>query len=479
MLLTISTTHRPATDIGYLLVKHPDRFQSFEIPLGRADVFYPQADEERCTVALLLHIDQVGLARPKESLRGGGLQPEQYVNDRPYVASSHLSVALNQVFRSALAGVSKDRPELAQTAIPLEAHLPAVPSRKSQWLIEKLFEPLGYQVKTRRDLLDPKFPEWGQSPYVSLDLSGTVRLKDLLAHLYVLLPVLDDNKHYYIGEDEVQKLMRFGEGWLAAHPHRELISRRYLKHQRSLQQAVLDQMPVPPEPDQDEQPPDPDAVPGDQPAPAGRREERLEKPLGLAQQRTLAVLEALRNASARRVLDLGCGEGRLTLALLKEPGIAQVTALETSTRDLERARRRIDRLTPQQQDKATLLHGSLTYRDQRLQNHDAAVLMEVIEHIDPPRLDAFEEAVFGAAKPGTVLITTPNREYNVLFEGMAEGAVRHPDHRFEWTRQEFQEWAQKVSARRGYHVGFQGIGSEDPTHGAPTQMGIFSTVRGE
>ncbi len=465
MLLTISTTYQPATDIGFLLHKNPLRFQSFDLPFGRADVLYPEADGHRCTAALLLSIDPVGLVRSKPGAPGAGDWLGQYVNDRPYVASSHLSVAISSVFGSALAGKSRDRPDLAETAIPLEAHLPVAPSREGADLIRRLFEPLGYSVEVEELRLDERFPEWGASPYFGVRLASTARLRDLLAHLYVLLPVLDDEKHYWISDDEVAKLLRFGEGWLASHPLRTLISRRYLKHQRSLVDQALVQLL--------------DAGPADPGAAATRHEreeEQLEATLRLGEQRTRAVLAALRDAGASRVLDLGCGEGRLIGGLLEEPSIRSITGLDVSHRALETARRRLrlDRLPTQQRDRVTLLHGSLTYTDGRLSGHDAAVAMEVIEHIDPTRLDAFEEAVFGTAKPDSVIVTTPNAEYNVLFEGLPDGAFRHGDHRFEWTRGEFQDWSSRVADRRKCDVRFQGIGPAHPAHGAPTQMAVFT-----
>ncbi len=465
MLLTISTAHRPATDLGYLLHKNPGRFQSFPLPFGRADVFYPVADVDRCTAALLLDIDPVGLVRPKAGASNSAGWLQEYVNDRPYVASSHLSVAIASVFSSALAGSSRDRPELAQQPIPLEAQLPTLPSREGPELIGRLFEPLGYAVEIQDHPLDADFPKWGANPCFGVGLKGVVRLRDLLAHLYVLLPVLDDAKHYWVGDDEVDKLLRFGAGWLGDHPHQDLISTRYLKRQRSLVRQALDRLS-----DDGQAAPDVAAERGQ------HDEERLETPLRLGEQRTQAVLAALREVGTTRVLDLGCGEGNLLRELLKEPVFRAITGMDVSHRALETAhsRLRLDNLPAAQRERITLLQGSLTYQDQRLAGFDAAVAMEVIEHIDPDRLEAFEAAVFGTAQPGAVIITTPNSEYNALFKNLPPGEFRHRDHRFEWTRKQFQDWAGGVAARRQYDVRFQDIGPEDSTRGAPTQMGVFT-----
>ena len=465
MLLTISTTHQPATDLGFLVHKNPGRFQSFKLPFGQADVFYPEADRDRCTVALLLGIDPIGLVRPKSGASNAGGWLEQYVNDRPYVASSHLSVAIASVFGSALAGRSQERPELAESAIPLEAKIAVAPSREGPDLIRSLFEPLGYTVEIQGHPLDDRFPEWGASPYFSVCLTAETRLRELLAHLYVLLPVLDDDKHYWVGDDEVAKLLRFGEGWLNSHPQRDLISHRYLKHQRSLVRSALAQLL---DSGQDD--------PGITAARHEQEEEQLETPLRLGEQRIQAVLATVRMLGATKVLDLGCGEGRLIRELLGEPEIRSVTGFDVSHRALEVAseRLRLDTLPTQQRERITLLHGSLTYLDKRLSGYDAAIAMEVIEHIDTPRLDAFEEVIFGGAKPGAVLITTPNAEYNTLFDKLPTGAFRHRDHRFEWTRGQFQDWSRQVADRRKYDVRFQDIGPEHPTYGTPTQMGVFT-----
>jgi 3' terminal RNA ribose 2'-O-methyltransferase Hen1 len=468
LLLTITNSTKPATDLGYLLHKSPDRLHSFELAFGHAHVFYPEASAERCTAALLLDVDPVGLVRNRRGPAGEGGTLEQYVNDRPYVASSFLSVALARVFATAMAGRSKQRPELAETPLPLEARIAVLPCRGGADMFQRLFAPLGYRVEAERLPLDEKFPEWGESSYYRVSLAAQVRVQELLAHLYVLVPVLDDEKHYWVGDDEVEKLLRRGEGWLARHPDRELITRRYLKHQSRLTRAALARL-------TEEDQPDPDEALAQHEA----EESSVEEKINLNQQRIGAVMAALRQSGARRVLDLGCGEGRLLSALLADRGFSEIVGVDASHRALERAAERLhlERLPPKQRERIRLLHGSLTYRDKRLAGYDAAAVVEVIEHLDPPRLAAFERMLFDNARPGIVVLTTPNREYNVRFESLPAGRFRHRDHRFEWTRAEFRDWASRTTARFGYEPRFLPVGPDDPEVGPPTQMAIFTLTQ--
>lgn len=473
MLLTITYTQAPATDLGYLLHKNPARPQSFALTFGRAHVFYPEADAERCTAALLLDIDPVGLVRGRRGAsdkRGGeGGALEQYVNDRPYVASSFLSVALAQVLGSALAGRCKERPQLAEAPLPLQARLAALPCRGGEDLLRRLFEPLGYNVKAQRHTLDETFPAWGDSPYFTVELQGAVRLSELLTHLYVLVPVLDAEKHYWVGDDEVEKLLRRGEAWLSAHPARELIVKRYLKHRPNLMRMALERLL------------EEDNKDADQTEAAHAQEEAaLEEQLSLNQQRINAVIAALKECEARRVVDLGCGEGRLLKALFEDKFFTELLGVDVSYRALETAQERLklDRVPQHLQSRVRLVQGSLNYRDGRLTGYDAATVVEVIEHLDPPRLAAFERVLFEFARPQAIVLTTPNAEYNAKFADLPAGKLRHKDHRFEWTRAEFQQWTEAVAARFGYAVRLLPIGSVDETLGAPTQMGVF-TVRAE
>jgi 3' terminal RNA ribose 2'-O-methyltransferase Hen1 len=472
MLLTITSTTPPATDLGFLLHKNPSRAQSFKLGFGQVHVFYPEATDERCTAALLLDIDPVGLVRGRNGSGGTDQDGGEYVSDRPYVASSFLSVAIGEVFGTALGGRSRDRAELAATPLPLEVSLSVVPARGGEETLRRLFEPLGYEVQAEPLPLDTEFPEWGTSRYLRVRLRGTVRVRDLLAHLCVLIPVLDDRKHYWVGDDEVEKLLRRGEGWLAEHPSRQLIADRYLKHRRSLVRDAINRLESD---DEDDEADADETTDGTTESIAALTNGSVPRRPSLHDQRIAAVVASLKAAEAKSVLDLGCGEGRLLRELLIDQSFERIVGLDVSYRSLEqaRARLRLDRLPPRQSERISLLHGALTYRDQRLEGFDAAAVVEVVEHLDPPRLAAFERVLFRHAQPRCVVLTTPNVEHNVRYAGLAEGTLRHSDHRFEWTRAEFATWATSVAVRHGYTVTISGIGTDDPEVGAPSQLATF------
>lgn len=460
MFLSIATTHRPATDLGYLLHKHPERVHETELGFGKAFVFYPEATEARCEAALVLDVDPVGLVRGKGTSDG---LLDQYVNDRPYAASSFLSVAVARTLRTAMGGTSKERPELALAAIPLDVTVTPLPARGGESVVRDLFEPLGWTVDV--EAIEGAGSQAGRaSRYVSVRLRGAARLSALLNHLYVLIPVLDDAKHYWVGEDEISKLLSHGEGWLETHPAKELIVQRYLKHRRVLANMALARLA--PEAEAE------DAMPGRLDAP----EEALERPIRLNDARMDAVIEALRASGAKSIADLGCGEGKLLARLVRERWAERLIGVDASARELERAanRLKLHESGGPPEGRVTLLHGALTYRDKRLAGIEAAALVEVIEHLDPDRLPSFARALFGAARPGTVVVTTPNAEYNALFPNLAKGALRHPDHRFEWTRQQFRDWVGSIETEFGYRAELRDIGDVNDAFGSPTQMAVFT-----
>jgi 3' terminal RNA ribose 2'-O-methyltransferase Hen1 len=510
VLLTLATNHEPATDLGFLLVKHPDRVHEFDLPHGTAYVCFPEATEQYCRAALIVEVDPARLGNPGRrgqpdgfgelaSRTSGTGTLGKFVNDRPYAASSLLAAALNRAFRSAMRGECRERPELAQTPIALFVRIPALRCRGGAGLASRLLEPLGWHVQAAPAPLDPTRPEWGDSRYLDVTLSGTLRLADALNQLYVLLPVFDDAKHYWVAPDEVDKLIRAGGGWLAHHPERGLITRRYLAHSRALAGEAserLDALRVA------ESVADPDTVEG-LAAPATDEEAELPAEVRrapLAEQRRLAVLAELRDTGATRVLDLGCGSGALLADLARDKRLTDIVGVDISSQALAMAERRLKRELPR--GRVSLLQSALTYADDRLVGFDAAVLMEVIEHIDPPRLPALAAAVFDHARPSTVIVTTPNVEYNVRYEGLTATSVtrsapatptqppvkrsapatptqppvtmRHHDHRFEWTRAEFTAWCVEVADRYGYAVRITGVGEADPELGCPTQLATFA-----
>ncbi|MDR3123546.1 MAG: 3' terminal RNA ribose 2'-O-methyltransferase Hen1 [Treponema sp.] len=503
MLFTITYTGETPADLGYLLHKNPARPQTVELSFGRAHVFYPETGPERCTAALLLDIDPLDLARGRGNAKSGGIF--DYVNDRPYVCSSFMSAAISGVYGTAMAGRCARKQELADTPLDLSAGLFMLPCRGGALLPELLFEPLGYEVSAEEtSLLDEQFPEWGDSPYIKLSIRGKLRLRDLLNHIYVLIPVFDRQKHYWVGKDEIDKLLRHGKGWLEDHPEKALIARRYFKNLRSLARTALDRLDNGQGTLEDlllENPPEAEAPPlfpaeetgnaldaegttaalqltdtevhDDAAAAVKSMDAQTEtKHPRLNVLRLEAVLGAIKKSGAKSVIDLGCGEGNLLRLLMKEKSFARVAGVDVSRTALEHAREKLkaDRLPEAQQKRLSLFQSSITYRDKRFRGYDAAALVEVIEHLDEHRLDALAALIFGDARPGILAITTPNFEYNERY-GISH--FRHGDHRFEWNRTQFQSWAKETAGRYGYRVSFEDIGETDEERGAPTQMGVF------
>jgi 3' terminal RNA ribose 2'-O-methyltransferase Hen1 len=464
MLLTISTTHVPADDLSYLLHKHPNKIQSVDISAGKAHIFYPEVGAQKCTAALLLDIDPVGLVR-SAGPKGNDFALEQYVNDRLFVSSSFMSAAIAKAYSSALNGRCKDKPELVDLAMPFTVKLSVLPVKGGEAVLKSLFEPLGYQINATQHPLDPAFPEWGYSRYFTVELSNKLTLQQLLSHLYVLIPVCDNAKHYWVNQEEVEKLLAKGKDWLETHPAKEMIVRRYLKNQRSLANQVLGVLLSKDEADAIENEITIEAVAD------------FEEPqLRIHELRLYAAKEELLLAGAKRVADLGCGEGKLIKLLLAEKQFEFVLGMDVSYRSLEIAKERLklERMTEKQLQRIQLIQGSLTYRDKRLEGFDGAALVEVIEHLDELRLAALERSVFEYAKPGVVVITTPNAEYNIRFADYQEGKMRHNDHRFEWTRKEFESWGTDLTVKYNYNVIFKPIGEVDAEVGALSQMAVFS-----
>ncbi|MDE5582760.1 MAG: 3' terminal RNA ribose 2'-O-methyltransferase Hen1, partial [Ruminococcus sp.] len=437
MLLTVTYEGENTQNLGYLLHKNPYRPQQFELNSGMAYVFYPEVSDEKTTVALLLDINPIDLAKGKTGAKDGGLF--DYVNDRPYTASSFMSTALSRIFGTAMNGRCDKNQSLADSPLKLTAHIHMI--QGTDEFSRKIFEPLGYTVKTSKTILDGKFEEWGESPYIDLEISGTLRLSEMLNHIYVLIPVFDRQKHYYISEDEIDKLLSHGGDWLNKHPARDEIVYRYFLMKKSYAHRTINRL-TETEPTEEE-----------------TEEENItaevkERRISLNSQRMEAVKNAVIESGAKSVIDLGCGECRLTKILLDLKQLTKVSAVDVSARELEKAKARLhyDTMPSYRKNKLTLMQGSLTYRDKRFEGYDCACVVEVVEHIDPSRLVAFERCVFEFASPDTVILTTPNRDYNENYEFLKNGELRHTDHRFEWTGEEFKEWTNYICGKFGYTV---------------------------
>jgi 3' terminal RNA ribose 2'-O-methyltransferase Hen1 len=460
MILTITSTHQPASDLSYLLHKHPDKVHEVEIAAGAAHIFYPEVSENKCSVCLLLDIDPVGLVRRNSGPRGNDFALQQYVNDRPYVASSFMSAAIAKAFSTAMNGRCKDKPELVSVPMPFDVQIAAIPVRGGEVVVKELFEPLGYKIEMQQHPVDPAFPEWGDSRYFTIQLSNTLTVQQLLSHLYILIPVCDNDKHYWIGQHEIEKLLEKGMDWLPSHPAREFITMRYLKNQRSLANQAMEILLKDEITNEDEE----------EETPLPEQKARVHD------LRLQAVRDELLRTKAKSIVDLGCGEGKLLALLLAEKQFEQILGMDVSYRSLEIAKDklRLDKLPSMQQKRIELIQGSLTYRDKRIEGFDAAALVEVIEHLDEPRLAAMEKVVFKQAKPVHVILTTPNAEYNKRFNNYAEGQMRHADHRFEWTRAEFKQWGDRIAEQYNYEVTYKPVGEEDAEVGALTQMAVFT-----
>ena len=453
MLLEINTTHQPATDLGYLLHKHPDKLQTVELSTGKAHIFYTEANEQSCTACLLLDINPVDLVRGHKG-RPAFLQ-EHYVNDRPYTSNSFLGTAIVKAFGTAINGTCHTKPELARTAIPLKATIHALKVDGDKEYIYKLFGPLGYKSSYETVPLDSAFPGWGESKTVNLTVEKTTTLKEFLSQLYVFMMVLDNDRHYWISKNDIDVLIRRGDNWLANHPEKDRIIKRYLKNLRSLTNQALLRLA-----DESE---------------LTAEHSVAERKTGLHQQRLLKALELLKASGAKSVLDIGCGEGKLLKHLLKEGQFKKIAGMDVSFGELQKAKENLhlDRATPAMKERICIFQGSVTYKDERLKGFEAVVLVEVIEHLDEERLPAMEKVVFGFAQPGTVIMSTPNAEYNVVYGKLDDGQFRHDDHRFEWTRKQFADWCENVCQTFTYDVEIFPVGQEDPQLGAPSQLAVF------
>ncbi len=462
MIFNLKVEAKNAPDIGYLLHKNPNKVHQKKLPFGTSYVFYPIAENNICSMVFLLDIDPLALARGRSGRPSYPLY--SYVNDRPYVTSSFMSVAIAQAFGTALNGNCKKKPDLVNKIWPAQIFLPAVPARGGEKFLRKLFEPLEYKVFPQNIPLDKERENWGDSPYFSVTLKGNHTIQNILNHLYILFPVLDSQKHYWINELEIEKLIARGGEWLKKHPLKEEITTRYLINLKGLVRSALAILM-----EKDEE----TMIEAEREN--SQKEQIIEKELSLDEIRMSMVIEKLKEHEVSRLIDMGCGEGKLLKSLLSDKSFKKMLGVDVSARALNIAKAKLKwhDLPDRVKSRIDLIAGSVIYRDRRFNGFDAMTLIEVIEHIDLNRLIHLERSVFEFASPGAVIITTPNREYNKNFENLREGQMRHNDHRFEWTREEFENWAKEIAKKYSYQVNFFSVGPAHKAYGSPTQMGVF------
>lgn len=447
MFLSISVPGPDATDLGFVLQKHPESVFRSEVSFGRVTGFYPRADADGCEFALVVEVDHV------ERVRGVSWDAGSagYIDPHPYAASSYLATAIPAALRSALNGKPARGPDEAAAARmaglaardwDLAVRVCPVPA--SERAVAELFGPVGFEVETKA--LRSGHPM--ASPMLDVVLRGKMPVSRALSALYVLLPVTDGKKHYFYTEQEAEKLLSKGEGWLAVHPRREAIVQRYLGRSRQIAAAASERLGNAPKAGEVQ----PEKVPGPWSGSHALRHE--------------AILRILGERGSRRIVDLGCSEGSLLEMICSMPLVEEAVGVDPSLSDLERAGKRCG-------PKGRVLQGSAIYVDSRLRGFDTVVMCEMIEHVDPSRVELVERAVFGTMRPDTVILTTPNRSFNEAF-GLPPGSFRHQDHRFEWTSTECSGWARRVAAQFGYSVEVTGVGGDHPEHGSISTLCVFT-----
>jgi 3' terminal RNA ribose 2'-O-methyltransferase Hen1 len=443
---------------------------------GEGYVYFQENPQGDNSLSLLVDVDPLATVQGRGQLSHmDGL----YVNDRAYVPSSLLTSALTKAFGTALSGRCKERPELASTPIDWTVSVPVVTSDWRTEILWSLFGPLGYEVRMAHV---EREGHRSSHPDVASDLTGvklctTATMREVLSHLVVLIQVLDQDNHRWLDEQDLDPFMRRVEGWLPEHPYGMFILKRALKHQKHLIKAVIAKFP---------------AIVDSQARissinsemwDASQLEEYADQPLSLNRQRFAVVQELIERLQPRSLVDLGCGDGSfigfLANGALLHP-MERIIGMDVSASELARAKTRMEHLSslPGRRTPVEWLLGSLLYRDPRIKGLDMAILIEVIEHIDPWRLPALERQVFGEGGYASIVVTTPNREFNLIYGLSEEHSLRHRDHRFEWTRQEFQEWVQKIASQYGYEWQIQGIGTVSLDHGSPSQMVLFQKSKG-
>ena len=494
MYLTVKAAGPHAGMISHLLAKNPHNRYERNEKGARVRLIYSAFAEEKIEFTIFATPDPIDLVKGSPH----SYDITQYINDREFVVSSLFCSYIRPALGTALNGKPKaDYADWVEHVFPLEVTFGPVASNLPDAVIESLFTALGYEADIERGAAEYTFDLKSRSSVRNIRVSGQATLQQMLRQLFILMPVLDDYKHYYIGTEEIDKLQRYGEGWLQDHPQQELIIKRALRFAPliadyrklagdNVQKAavnLLDTNTTDTDANTLQQPGNEQITTGITASQQGEADtlsssadvqETAVPPIRLNELRYQAIVDQVSSLPRRRsVVDFGAGEGKLSVRLAGIEGVEQVYAVEPSAYAGLRALERFGKLEREgQQIVPRLVTGSLFYRDDQWAGQDVIILCEVIEHINEHRLPQVMATLLDEYHPETLIMTTPNREYNAVYE-MEEQEIRHTDHRFEWTRAEWADHCQDWVSGRPYEVSLHGIGDISEIHGQPTQMAVF------
>lgn len=445
MLFKITTKNRDPNDLSFLLHKHHAKIHNVETRHGQAIVFFSEKSYDVTSCCVTMEIDSIGLTKRFDH-GNGQIGLDAYVNDSPYSYSQIMNSAVRKVFGTTLTGVCKMKPELSSLEIDFEILLTPVrvPSKD---LVVNLFEPLGYDITMSDHSKYSKNVDFGLNPYVSIKLKKKGVLSLILSHINVLLGAIDTRRVNEINDDEIESLVNRSISWINEHPKKEFLLQRLLKKKKHVLAAKLML-----DPNSEETKAEGEFAP--------RRR--------LNDDRHDKIVEIVKSLKPKKLLDLGCGEGNFLKKIANED-IEKITGVDSFIEVLRWAKRKTEGYK-----NINLVQSGLTYHDKRLQGYDTATLIEVIEHNDHERLKLIIDNIFGHMSLDNIIISTPNIEYNVIYNVIG---FRHNDHRFEMTRKEFNDWAENIGLTYKYFVSFDGAGEVSSDHGQPTQIAIFRKIK--
>lgn len=442
MQLSLNVKGNGAEAVSYLLAKNPNNLYERDEKGFKVRSVYSVFTKEEVKYLIYVKPDPIDLVRSSPQV----YDISHYINDREFAVSSLFVSAIRKALGTALNGKPQEEyVQWVEHRFDMEVAFGPIATDLPDGELAELFKPIGYNVEIKRAASTLR----SKSSALFITLTGKQTIQNLLKHLFILIPVIDNYKHYFIDEREIEKVDRYGEGWLDAHPLKQFIVKRALRFQNLIRQSKFY--------DRERH----------------NQENRETKKIRLNELRYEKIVDFIRTIPKRdTVVDLGAGEGKLSVKLGYLDGVKEILSVEPSNKSRVRAIQRFEEA--EGTDGFTLptsLAGSLFYFDDRLVNKDIMVLCEVIEHIDEYRIPKMMEAIFRSYQPRVLIVTTPNQEYNVIYD--MDETMRHHDHRFEWTRDDFQENCEQWIKESPYYIQFEGIGEEHPEYGTPTQMAIF------